>query len=189
MRRERFETVLCKVRCFMQSNRLTGTTSNPRRHVPSGICHPICTVTHFAMTTLFSAENYLTHRLQFDTIEEAGVYMHYRENLNPDKCWVNAIHDDMQTRKGRIVNSDTTRFVTYRLVNPKLFGHPLYTKWVYSHEHHRITFTRIRLASHKLKVKTGRWSRIPRIYASVTNATVSKSKLTSMFCPIVHGNR
>ncbi len=50
------------------------------------------------------------------------------------------------------------------LLNTKIHvvEHPLYTKPVPSHEHHRIAFSRLRLESHKLRVKTGRWSRIPR---------------------------
>ncbi len=37
-----------------------GMSSNARRHLPSGICHPICTVPDFVTTRVFSAENYFT---------------------------------------------------------------------------------------------------------------------------------
>ncbi len=47
-----------------------------------------------------------------------GAY--YQENLSPDNCSVDAIHYYIQARKGRIVNTDTTRFVTYGLINSKL---------------------------------------------------------------------
>ena len=60
-------------------------------------------------------------------------------------------------------NSATgTRASTYRLLNPDYEVHPVYTSTEYIDEKKRITFSRLRLSSHRLKVETGRWSRIPR---------------------------
>ena len=55
-----------------------------------------------------------------------------------------------------------TRARSYRLINPNLHVHPVYTSTEYIEENKRVTFTRFRLSSHRLKVETGRWSRTPR---------------------------
>ena len=53
-----------------------------------------------------------------------------------------------------------TKAVTYRSINPGLKVHPVYLSHEYIDERARITFSRLRLSSHNLKVETGRWSRI-----------------------------
>jgi hypothetical protein len=53
-------------------------------------------------------------------------------------------------------------FETYRLFNPELDVHKVYTSTSYIDEHKRLSFTRFRLPSHSLKVKTGCWARTPR---------------------------
>ena len=61
-------------------------------------------------------------------------------------------------------NSDNTftKFVNYRTnLNPDLSTHNVYGKTVYIPDYLRISFTRMRLMSHRLKIETGRWSRIP----------------------------
>ena len=55
-----------------------------------------------------------------------------------------------------------TRATTYRAINPEFQVHQVYTATNYIEESKRIVFTRFRLSSHRLKVETGRWSRIPR---------------------------
>ena len=58
---------------------------------------------------------------------------------------------------------DATKFVTYRTeLNPDLASHCVYTKSVYIPDYKRISFTRLRLMSHNLKVETRRWNRIAR---------------------------
>ena len=55
-----------------------------------------------------------------------------------------------------------TKFMTYRTLNPTLGTHNLYTKNAPSiPDYLRITFTRFRLSSHRLRVEVGRWSRTP----------------------------
>ena len=60
------------------------------------------------------------------------------------------------------LNERGTKAQTYKLLNPDLKVHPVYTSKDYINERARIAFTRLRLSSHSLKVETGRWSRIPR---------------------------
>ena len=54
-----------------------------------------------------------------------------------------------------------TKFVTYCKVNPELSTHPIYTKYDTIADNLRITFTRLRLSSHRLRIEIGRWSHIP----------------------------
>ena len=52
----------------------------------------------------------------------------------------------------------------YKMVNPSLSVHNVYKRGgnEYVPEYLRVSFTRLRLSSHRLRIETGRWSRIPR---------------------------
>ena len=60
------------------------------------------------------------------------------------------------------MNERGSKAQTYRLLNPNLKVHPVYTSNDYIDEKARVIFTKLRLSSHSLKVGTGRWSRIAR---------------------------
>ena len=64
----------------------------------------------------------------------------------------------------RIATSNRSKFVTYRTINPKFDVHSVYfaKDCSFPPEAYRISFSRIRLSSHNLRIETGRWSRIPR---------------------------
>ena len=53
-----------------------------------------------------------------------------------------------------------TKFTTYRSINPSYAVHNVYYNRGNIPEYIRVSFTRFRLSSHRLKVETGRWSRI-----------------------------
>ena len=55
-----------------------------------------------------------------------------------------------------------SRFATYLEMNPHLEVHALYTEDHSVPDSLRISFSRLRLSSHRLRVETGRWMRIPR---------------------------
>ena len=56
-----------------------------------------------------------------------------------------------------------TRFETYMEINPSLTTHALYQdNATCVPDEHRIAATRMRLSSHRLRIESGRWSRIPR---------------------------
>ena len=74
---------------------------------------------------------------------------------DPVKIFLRELQD-----KVRIGGS--TRLDTYITLNPQLSVHEIYQKGSRVPEYERTAFTRIRLASHYLKVETGRWSRVPR---------------------------
>ena len=63
----------------------------------------------------------------------------------------------------RIATSNRSKFVTYRTINPNFDVHSVYFSKDCSFipEAYRISFSRIRLSSHNLRIETGRWSRTP----------------------------
>ncbi len=64
--------------------------------------------------------------------------------------------------RNRLQSASSTRASTYRDINSDLSVHPMYQPNHYICELHRIATTRPRLSSHRLRIETGRWSRIPR---------------------------
>ncbi len=78
----------------------------------------------------------------------------------------NVLARDIEARKIRLQTAESTKSKTYMTINPNLTVHPVYqnmSPFDYTHvpEHQRIAFTKFRTSSHKLRVETGRWSRIP----------------------------
>ena len=85
-----------------------------------------------------------------------GVY--YRKLLTLD---ANPTFVALDAIKQRVTSSDATRLVTYRSLKTCLNVHPVYTNNEVN-ELYRISFSRLRLSSHYLRIETGRWSWIPR---------------------------
>ena len=54
-----------------------------------------------------------------------------------------------------------TKFSTYLQINPHLEVHETYLDTSIP-DYLRVSFTRLRLSAHRLKVETGRWQRLPR---------------------------
>ena len=87
------------------------------------------------------------------------------------KCWqlirsimddeTNVISNDIECRKRSVNQSQGSKFKTYCELNPDLSGHPVYSDKDIP-DYQRVSFTRLRISSHSLKVETGRWSRTPR---------------------------
>ena len=69
------------------------------------------------------------------------------------------LHDIIRT-------SQKTKYVTYMGINPNLMVHNVYSHAVLGDELipevYRISFSRMRLSSHRLRIEAGRWSRLPR---------------------------
>ena len=75
----------------------------------------------------------------------------------------NGQHPDVLGRQdvlASIRSSTSTRRSVYLTINPDLTVHKAYKQSLLEHE--RIAFTRLRLGSHRLRIETGRWSRLPR---------------------------
>ena len=71
------------------------------------------------------------------------------------------IENDINSRKERIRSSQRTRASTYRVINPELTVHSMYTSNDIVDDDFRIALTRLRTYSHRLRIETGRWARIP----------------------------
>ena len=71
------------------------------------------------------------------------------------------VQNDISRRKERLLSSQRTRAMTYCAMNPELSVHSIYTSCDVFADGLRIAFTRVRLSSHRLRVETGRWARIP----------------------------
>ena len=87
-----------------------------------------------------------------------GKYIHQLRQLQQDPSI-----SELEALKLKIRNElVSTRRETYLLMNPDLVSPDIYRTSDFIPDHCRITFTRLRFGSHRLKVETGRWSRIPR---------------------------
>ena len=94
----------------------------------------------------------------YKTCQEKGTkgYRYIKGVLDsPDSNSFEKLKDDF-------MSTPRTRAETYRSINPDLVVHPVYTSTDYIEEYKRITFTRLRVSSNRLKVETGRWSRTER---------------------------
>ena len=79
-----------------------------------------------------------------------------------------------------------TKFQTYKTLNPTLSTHNLYTKSApVIPDFLRITFTRFRLSSHRLRIEVGRWSRTPHDERICSCGTGIQDELHLFQCPLV----
>ena len=69
------------------------------------------------------------------------------------------IKEDFQNLKEALMASNSSRRQTYKILNPELSVHDVYTKKVNVNDIYRTSFTRLRLSSHNLAIETGRWNR------------------------------
>ena len=101
----------------------------------------------------------LMHALRLTRSKNARMSS-YIESLSNCDDFVKA---DKCAREERARLSTRTKTVTYCSINPTFELHSIYLN---SNEplddYLRIAFTRFRTSSHRLKVETGRWSRLPR---------------------------
>ena len=82
---------------------------------------------------------------------------------------------------------NATKFQTYCTeLNPDLETHEVYGKTVYLPDYIRISFTRLRVMSHNLKVETGRWSRMTRInrVCQCDRRSVQDERHVLLECPL-----
>ena len=77
-----------------------------------------------------------------------------------------ALQSDPRTLMNNIINekiltATSSKRLAYKSINPDLKVHPMYSDPMIC-EAHRIATTRLRVGSHRLKIETGRWLRIPQ---------------------------
>ena len=58
-----------------------------------------------------------------------------------------------------LADSDSSRCVVYRNINPSFCVHDVYKTKHAINEFHRISFTKFRVSGHSLAVETGRWNK------------------------------
>ena len=80
--------------------------------------------------------------------------------------------------------STSTRRMTYHSFNPELKRHDMYNSLAVP-EYARISATRLRVASHNLRVETGRWQRLERKdrVCTCNGVSVQDETHSLLFCP------
>ena len=74
---------------------------------------------------------------------------------------VSFIQSDYQAMTELVRQSLSSKLITYREMNADLTRHSMYDDYRIP-EYRRISVTRFRTSCHRLKIETGRWSRVPR---------------------------
>ena len=101
----------------------------------------------------------LMFSLDLTSIYNPNLHKHVQE-LVSNECFVHTYNAE---RNNRVSLSEKTKFVLYRDINTQYKVHSVYNRRKdYIPEHYRLAFTRFRLSSHRLRIETGRWARIPR---------------------------
>ena len=87
-----------------------------------------------------------------------------------------------------IRRSTRSKFNLYRDINPRLEPPPVHTTSASNiPEHLRISFTRIRTSSHRLRIETGRWARLEREdRLCACGQDVQDEEHVLQFCPLVN---
>ena len=97
--------------------------------------------------------------LRLIQLEDPSMWRNIQEIVNMQ----NHMEIDHDMIRNKVKVDTCRRATTYCELNPSLSCHQLYKqKSSYIPDNLRITFTRIRLSSHRLRVEVGRWSRTPR---------------------------
>ena len=109
---------------------------------------------------------------------KAGTYIDTLMQCEPGSFRAASL-DDLESKFLRPVSS---RRLTYCQFNPHLKRHPIYKENV--PEYMRIAFTRIRLGSHRLRIETGRWSRIPVEGRLCSCGAIQTEQHVLLACPV-----
>ena len=86
------------------------------------------------------------------------MYNHINSILEGDT----SLETALSNLRANIQASDKTKCVTYSRINPTYTIHEVYSNTGNIPEYIRLAFTRLRLSSHRLRIETGRWSRLAR---------------------------
>ena len=86
--------------------------------------------------------------------------------------------------KNAIRFSNKTRRITYLSLNPELVINDLYSGSFNIPEFARIAVTRLRTSSHRLKIESGRWARIPRDLRLCSCGEIQDEEHVLLRCPM-----
>ena len=95
----------------------------------------------------------------------------------------------VENTKVGIRNATSTRKQTYIQMNPTLEVSSVYDGSTQVPEYARIAFTRMRLSSHKLKIETGRWARLPREARLCTCGAIQTEEHVLLHCALTQSIR
>ena len=82
-----------------------------------------------------------------------------------------------------VTSKATSRRIQYLQVNPDLSQGFAYVSYNSIPERHRIAYTRIRLGSHRLRIETGRWSRLPLEQRTCPCGEIQSEEHVLLKCP------
>jgi len=89
-----------------------------------------------------------------------------------------------------INTSDRSKYVTNKTIKPDLTIHQVYTRDIrtvtLTPEYLRMSFTRMRLSSHRLRIGTGRWARLPRDQRLCRCGAVQDERHVLQDCELAH---
>ncbi len=111
----------------------------------------------------------------------SGLVLRKLQSMGPNYDYVANFLTKTQTA---IRNATSTRRKTYMLLNPNLSVNCIYNNSSYVPEHSRIACTRIRLSSHRLRVETGQWGRIPFENRTCSCGAVQTEEHVLLKCPL-----
>ena len=103
----------------------------------------------------------------------------YITNLLANDTYISDAQNDLRSK---ISDSTGTKFRSYIGINPLLNVHDVYAMTL--PEFARLSFTRLRLSSHNLRIETGRWSRIPRERRLCQCGAIQDEKHVLVDCPL-----
>ena len=99
------------------------------------------------------------------------------------KCINSSITENVDKFKEGFNRVQGSKAVVYKEMNTDLRVHDVYTTGGYIDERKRVSFTKFRLSSHRLKIETGRWSRIPRDNRLCECGDVQDEVHVALYCP------
>ena len=114
-----------------------------------------------------------------------GKYMQMLDQIRQDP-----VDNEIKNLQRKInENMESSRRMTYKELNPDLVSPTVYHSRLHLIEHHRIAYTRFRLGSHRFKIETGRWSRIPRERRLCPCGEVQDEAHVLQYCPLLRDIR
>ena len=116
----------------------------------------------------------------------AGSLLSKLKNLGPEH---NFRVESLSAAGLAIRGSVSTRRTTYLSINPDLSASPLSSVIYGIPEYYRIACTRIRTSSHRLRVETGRWARIPMESRLCRCGEIQTEEHVLLRCPLTEDIR
>ena len=107
-----------------------------------------------------------------------GKWVSHLEGISDDSTEI-----ELQRIRASVASNTSSCHVMYRLLNPALNVHPMYTLPLVAQRCRMVT-SRLRLGSHSLKIETGCWSRIPHEAHLSMFGEVQDEVHVLLHCPI-----